>query len=277
MPRVSVIIPTYNRAGLIRQTIDSIWAQTVCDYEIVVVDDGSTDSTMAVLSGLGRALMLRRIEHSGQSAARNAALEIASGDLVAFLDSDDSWEPQFLEKMIRALDASPRLGFVYCDYSTFGENGVIREKDTTVDHKIEGRLFAPLLESCFISMGTVLIRRECLRHVGGFDTDLSSSEDWDMWLRLALQYDAGYVDEPLVRIRVSEHSPSRIPTNVYPLNLRVLAKLKREFPAETLPLDPLIRGQIARSHLALARHFGRRHKPLPLIKHLGLMLAARYL
>jgi glycosyltransferase involved in cell wall biosynthesis len=277
MPLVSVIIPTYNRARLLAQTLESVRAQSVRDYEIVVVDDGSTDTTAELLDGLGYAIQVCRIKHSGQSAARNAGLRKARGPLVAFLDSDDLWEPQFLEKMTRALEANSRLGFVYCDYSIFDDRGFVRCRDMAPEHKLEGRLFTPLLQCDFICTGAILIRRECFQQVGVFDPDLAMSEDWDMWLRLSLKHQAGYVDEPLARIRASPESPSREPNRLYPMNLRVLEKIKRDFPEETRPLDPLIRRQIARSHLALMRRFGVERRLLPFVQHLGLMLAAKYL
>jgi glycosyltransferase involved in cell wall biosynthesis len=277
MCRVSVIIPTYNRAGLIGQTLDSIWTQSVCDYEVVVVDDGSTDDTAEFLAGVGVSIIYKRIEHVGQGAARNAGLEMAHGEYIAFLDSDDLWESRYLEMMTQALDGDRRLGFVYCDYSTFDDKGIVRACDMAPDHKIGGRLFRSLLESDFISTGAILIRRVCFQNVGKFDPDLPPVEDWDMWLRLGVRYDAGYVDEPLARIRLNVSSPSRNPSIVYPLNLKVLAKLRRDFPDEARRCDPIIRRQEVRFHRALARQFGARHKPLPLLQHVGMMLAARYL
>jgi glycosyltransferase involved in cell wall biosynthesis len=277
MPRVSVIVPTYDRAELVGETLDSIWAQTFHDYETIVVDDGSTDKTAELLAAFGNRIACRRIEHAGQGTARNAGLEIARGECIAFLDSDDLWQQDFLEKMIQALDLNPRAGFVFCDYATFDEQGLVRCAGMPPKYKLRGRLFGALLESDFICTGAILIRRGCFERVGGFDPRLPPVEDWDMWLRLAREYDAGYVDEPLVQIRLGESNASRNPAVVYPLNLQVLAKLRRDFPDEARLYRPVMQRQATNFHRALVKYFGAKGRPLPMLQHLGLMLAARYL
>jgi hypothetical protein len=133
------------------------------------------------------------------------------------------------------------------------------------------------LESDFICTGAILIRRECLERVGGFDPRLPPVEDWDMWLRLARQYDADYMDEPLVQIRLGESNASRNPAVVYPLNLQVLAKLRRDFPDEARLYRPVMQRQATHFHRALVKYFGAKGRPLPMLQHLGRMLAARYL
>jgi glycosyltransferase involved in cell wall biosynthesis len=276
MHRVSVIVPTYNRAGLIGETLTSVKNQSFRDYEIIVVDDGSTDQTVEMLASFKEQISYRSIRHAGQGVARNAGFEIARGELVAFLDSDDLWNPLFLEKMTGALDRDPRAGFVYCDYDTFDELGVVREANVQRCEKLRGSLFTALLRSDFLCMGAVLIRSECIEDVGGFDIRLPPVEDWDMWLRLARKYDADYVDESLVRIRLNKSNPSRNPGIVYPLNLRVLAKLQREFPEEARRHRPLIRQQISRYHLALAKYLYANRQLSPALKHLGWMVASRY-
>ncbi len=277
MPRVSVIIPTYDRADLIVETLESVWMQTFHDYEIIVVDDGSTDGTAELFAALGKRTVYRRIEHGGQGAARNAGLEIAQGEYIAFLDSDDLWQPNFLEKATGALDRNPKVGFVYCDYATFDERGIIGTAEMPPRYKLGGRLFGELLESDFICTGAILVRRACFDQVGGFDPCLVPVEDWDMWLRLARRYDAVYVDEPLARIRASASNPSRNPAVVYPLNLQVLAKLRRDFPDDARLFRPVMRRQAAYFHRALAKYCAAKRRPLPLLRHLGLMVAAQYL
>lgn len=277
MPRISVIIPTFNRAGLIVETVESVWAQTMSDYELIVVDDGSTDDTQQSLVAWDGRIVSRRIEHAGQGAARNAGLEIAKGEHVAFLDSDDLWQPSFLEKASGALDRNPNAGFAYCDYATFDEHGIIRTADMPPRYKLGGHLFGELLESDFICTGAILVRRVCFDQVGGFDPRLVPVEDWDMWLRLARRYDAVYLDEPLARIRTSTSNPSRNPAVVYPLNLEVLAKLRREFPDDARVFRPVMRRQAAYFHRALAKYSAANRRPLALLRHLGLMLAAQYL
>jgi hypothetical protein len=180
-----------------------------------------------------------------------------------------------LEKMIGVLAREPRAGFVYCDYSTFDETGVVRIANVQPVEKLGGNLFGALLESDFLCVGAVLVRRECIEEVGGFDTYLPPVEDWDMWLRLARRYEADFVDESLVRIRLNLSNPSRNPRIIYPLNIQVLAKLEADFPEEAKRYRPLIRRQISHYHLALAKYFYAHRELSPALKHLGWMVAAR--
>ena len=140
MDRVSVIIPTYNRAGLISETLDSVLAQTWGDYEIVVVDDGSEDDTAGVLAEFGGRVIYRRIEHAGAGAARNVGLEMAHGEFVAFLDSDDVWDARFMEKMLATLCQASWAGLAYCDYATFDDRGVIQAACLAPNEKIRGKI-----------------------------------------------------------------------------------------------------------------------------------------
>lgn len=274
MSCVSVIIPTLNRAHLIREAVESVLGQTCCDYEILVVDDGSEDETERALNDAQTRIVYRRIQHAGASVARNVGLETARGEYVAFLDSDDVWEPRFLEKMTGALDTASHAGWAYCDYSTFDEHGMTSVAYLPPEHKINGHLFEQLLQSDFISTGALMVRRRCLQHAGGFDPRLAIAHDWDLWLRLAWRYEAAYVDEPLVRIRSHAQALSRNAAAIYAENLQVLAKLRRDLPDAMRQYRPIIRQQAARFHRALAGDFRRAGRPLLMLKHLVLMLAA---
>lgn len=277
MPQVSVIIPTYNRAQLIRETLSSVFAQTFRDFEVIVIDDGSTDDTLDVLNEYSNGIELYRISHSGQAAARNIGLQRSSSEYVAFLDSDDIWDVRFLEAMTRVLGNSPGAGFAFCDYGTFDERGIIRESFLPTEHKIRGDIFARLLQVNFICTGALLIRRTCFDEIGGFDPQLPVVEDWDLWLRLARKFMAEYEDEPLLRIRLNPFNLSRNPLIVYPLNLRVLEKLKHEFPVEARRYRPILLQQSRQFHLALANYFRVHRQPLPALKHLALLVSARFL
>lgn len=277
MPQVSVIIPTYNRAHLIRETLESVTAQTHHDFHVIVVDDGSTDDTPDVLRDYSNCIEYHRISHSGQSAARNIGLERSSGEYIAFLDSDDVWDNRFLEVMTQALDNSSGAGFAFCDYGTFEEGGVIQETFLPKGHKVQGDIFAHLLQVNFLCTGALLIRRVCFDEIGGFDPDLPLVEDWDLWLRLARKFKAKYIDEPLLHIRLNPLNPSRNPLGVYPLNLRVLEKMRRDFPDETRRFRPILQRQSQHFHLALANYFRVHRRPLPALKHIALMVSARFL
>ncbi len=276
MPRVSVIIPTFNRAHLLGATLESVRAQTFADYEIILVDDGSTDDTSAQFKNSRDPIRYLQTTHAGQGVARNFGMASARGEYIAFLDSDDLWHARFLEKMTAALEANQSVGLVYCDYATFDSSGIIAPAYLPPEHKLRGNIFPTLLESNFISTGALLIRRECFERVGGFDASLPLVEDWDLWLRLARLYGAQYVDEPLAQIRIDLSHTSRNPEMIYRLNLRVLAKLRREFPQDAKRFRLTLRGQNARFHGALAAYFRRSRRPLPACKHLLLMLAARF-
>lgn len=273
--KVSIIIPTFNRSRLLAETLASVYAQTWGDYEIIVVDDGSEDDTAALCAASADRLVYHRIEHAGASAARNAGLEIARGEYIAFLDSDDVWERHFLERMTSPLERAPRAGFVYCDYATFNAYGIVQKTYLPARQKLRGNLFAKLLESDFISTGALLIRRACLEHTGGFDPVLEIAHDWDLWLRLARDYDAEYVDEPLVHIRVDSGGLTRNTPRLYSDNLRILDKLRKQ-AVDSAQLDLIRRNTIA-CHRGLFRYFWGARRPVSAFRHGTLMLAALYL
>jgi glycosyltransferase involved in cell wall biosynthesis len=182
---VSVIVPTYNRAQFICQGIDSVLAQGFQDFEIIVVDDGSTDNTVEVLQPYYDRITYIYQENQRVSAARNTGIAASHGDYVAFLDSDDLFLPDKLDIQVRVLDEQPEVGLVVCGYQYIAEDGhFLRESHgwleyptITIESIILGGLAPP---------SAVLVRRSWLDHAGGFDPGLSHSEDPDLWLRLAL-------------------------------------------------------------------------------------------
>ncbi len=275
MADISVIIPAYNRGALIGPTLDSVRAQSYPDYELIVVDDGSTDDTIDRILAAARSdqnappLVLLTIPHSGAGAARNAGLGQATGQYIAFLDSDDVWDPCFLEEMHAKLGRHPDAGFVYCDYGTFDQEGIKRRRNLFPEQKIAGNLFAALLEEDFLCTGALLFRRECFDRAGLFDSTLSVSEDWDMWLRIAQSMSAICLDEPLVRIRLDSGHASRNPEVIYTLNLRVLAKIRRLFPESHRRARPRIRRQQMRFHRALADYYRSNGQWRRAARHLG--------
>lgn len=275
-PAITVIVPTYNRAHLLRATLRSVCEQTLRPDEILVVDDGSTDGTEAALADLQESILYRRIEHGGAGAARNAGLATACGEYVAFLDSDDLWEPRFLERMTAALAAVPWAGFVYCDYGTFDERGAVLARCLRRHEKTAGNLVQALLRTDFLCTGGLLVRRACFERVGGFDPALPVAHDWDLWLRLALCYEADYVDEVLLQVRSHEAQISRDGAQVQADNVRIMAKLRRDHGQEVAPYRRIIQRNLARSHRALAAYHWRAHRPLPALGH-GFRMAAAWL
>ncbi len=200
-PTVSVIIPTYNRAHMVGRAIQSVLDQTYQDFELIVVDDASTDNTEEVVKSFNdeRLRYIRHNENSGSSVApRNTGIEIARGEYIAFLDSDDEWLPQKLEKQIDKFNSvSPDVGLVYCGYA-----GVSKRTGETlfkVMNAKRGDVFRLIVERNIVGGPTVLIRRECFQKTGLFDKGFLSFQDWDMWIRIAKYYKVDFVPEILVK------------------------------------------------------------------------------
>lgn len=204
-PSVSVIVPTYNRADLVSEAIDSVLRQTHADLEAIVVDDGSSDDTSDVVSGYRDPRVVSvRIEHSGLvGVARNVGLEHARGELIAFLDSDDAWLPDRLERTLAELRGT--VGVVCSNAQIMDETGASTGAlYLDADPHARGRAFQRLIEKDnFVITSTVLTRRKLLDRVGYFPELqlLRGVEDYDLWLRLALITDFVYIPAPLVRYR----------------------------------------------------------------------------
>jgi len=196
VPLVSVIIPTYNRAGLVRQAVASVKAQTYRDFEIVVVDDGGTDGTFEALSAGGRIRVRRHAHRRGVSAARNTGINAARGEWLAFLDSDDLWLPDKLARQIFWLEGSPEL--LICQTEETWVRRGVRVNKPASHRQVGGRIFLPSLKRCVISPSAVMLHRRLLADHGAFDETLPAAEDYDLWLRLTWRYEVGLVDEPLV-------------------------------------------------------------------------------
>jgi glycosyltransferase involved in cell wall biosynthesis len=201
-PLVSVIITTYDRADFLVDAIASVLRQSYTHYELLVADDGSTDDTAARLADYGPAVRHLRLEHSGRpSVARNRALAVASGELVAFLDDDDLWGPAKLQRQFELLARDPALGFVYSDLCFLYVDGTFSPPVLKPRQKRHGAILTPLIGDCFIHTSTVMVRRAVLDRAGWFDETFATAEDYDVWLRLACAAPAGFLPEPLVMVR----------------------------------------------------------------------------
>lgn len=200
-PQVSVIIPTYNRAGFLVEALRSVLAQSYPSVEVIVADDGSGDDTAARVSAFGNAVRYLPLAHSGRpSVARNRALAVAQGELIAFLDDDDYWQPDKLQRHVALFGRDPAHGFVYSDFSLFHGDSVAAPALAPWQKK-SGYIFDDLLRDCFIHPSTVVVQRRLLQATGSFDETLSIVEDYDLWLRLAHAAPAGFVDAPLTMVR----------------------------------------------------------------------------
>jgi len=196
MPRVSVIIPTYNRAFFLCEAVESVLNQTFRDFELIVVDDGSTDPTPFVLRRWKGKVRWVRQENSGVSRARNVGIQCSRGRYICFLDSDDLWLRGKLEAQVDFLDANPHYPVCYTDEIWIRRGR--RVNPGRVHAKYSGWIFDRCLPLCIISPSSVMMRREVLDVVGGFDEDLPVCEDYDLWLRIASRYPIFFLDIPLI-------------------------------------------------------------------------------
>jgi glycosyltransferase involved in cell wall biosynthesis len=202
-PEVSIIIPTYNRRAMMREAIDSVLAQSFRAFELIVIDDGSTDGSIEMLQQLAgeRAGTMRveRIEHRGPAAARNRGVAMARAAMLAFLDSDDLWAPNKLERQLAFMLTNPG-----CEISQTGEiwiRGGTRVNPGTRHRKRAGDIFIDSLRTCLISMSATMMRTDLFRSLGGFDEIMMAAEDYDLWLRILIDHECGLLDEPLVTRR----------------------------------------------------------------------------
>jgi len=201
--RVSVIIPTYNRADLIGETIESVLKQTFDDFEIIIVDDGSTDATGEVVRKFDGPIKYLYQDNRGRSCARNRGFEASSGDYVCFLDSDDVLKPMMIERQVSLLDSNSNLGFVYSDYQFINQTGeILPVPEVFRRHPLRrGRIFHFLIYFDFIPPSSVLSRRECINKIGLFESSLEPAEDLDWLLRMTSLYETDYVSDPLFLFR----------------------------------------------------------------------------
>ncbi|MQY77204.1 MAG: glycosyltransferase [Spirochaeta sp.] len=194
-PLISVIIPTFNRLGFLKEAIESVEKQSCRDFELIVVDDGSTDGTEAYLENLP--LKYIRLEHSGfPGRVRNAGARAAAGKYLSFLDSDDLWEPEKLARQKEYLAANPKIELCHTRELWLRNNRVVSQSKQR--HKREGDIFKHALKKCIIGPSTVMLSSRLFNETGGFREDMEIAEDYELWLRLTNSYDVGYIDEPLV-------------------------------------------------------------------------------
>lgn len=231
MAHVSVIIPSYNRAAYLDAAIRSVRDQTCTDYEIIVVDDGSTDDTRAVVAGYGGRVQYIYQDHRGRcGAARDRGIREATGAFVAFLDSDDLWLPDKLQRQVAHAEQHPELGLIYCDAWYFDDaTGCDLYRWQSRCRLEQGWVGPALLQNLFILMPAVLIRRAVLECVGLF----GEWPDVDFLLRVAARYQVGLVADPLARIRIHAGNSSRRvdPWDDHRMGLELIARACAQAPA----------------------------------------------
>lgn len=226
MPKVSVVIPTYNRADYLQEAIDSVLAQAYTDYEIIVLDDGSTDNTKEALAHYKDKIKYFYQENRGPTAAKNSGMQKARGEYIAFLDDDDLWLPEKLAKQVEALDNNQKLAFVCSGSYVIDSSGQRIDEWKKVTQNQE--TFSNLYEANFVFTLTVMIRRKCLAATGLFDENLSIVQDYDLWLRLAKRYPFAYIALPLAQYRkhdsnVTKNIPQRLKEHLRIVNKKEIA------------------------------------------------------
>lgn len=208
-----MIVSTYNRSRFVREALDSVLRQSFKDLEVIVVDDGSSDNTPALLKAYSALIYYVYQKNRGRSAARNTGIRFARGEYLAFLDDDDLWLPGKLERQVGFLEAHSEIALAHTFTELMDENGRTLEKEagkhlrSYLQAARLGYTYEGMSRMCVMYTSSVMLRKSCLDRVGLFDPGIEAFEDWDIYLRLALKYNIGTIPEPLVRIRVHpQHS-----------------------------------------------------------------------
>jgi glycosyltransferase involved in cell wall biosynthesis len=227
-PRVSVVIPTYNRAPLLGRAIQSVLNQTYQDFEVIVVDDASTDNTEGIVKGFncGKIKYIRHEKNKGGAAARNTGIKEANFDYIAFQDSDDEWLPEKLEQQMNIFKTvPPDVGVVYTGFwrvegikKTYIPSSQVRLK--------EGYIHYSLLEGNFVTTPAAVVKKECFEKAGAFDESLPRFQDWELWIRISKYYQFKYINEPLV---ISYYTPDSISTDQNGLIIACKLILEKHF------------------------------------------------
>ena len=247
-PLVSIIIPTHDRLDLLGEALDSVERQTLRDFEVIVVDDGSTEP---IGEGVARHPVKPRVirqAHQGPAAARNRGIAEAAAGIIAFLDSDDLWEPTKLDRFVKALESASGPRIFYGPMRPILASGEPVAGRSKPCHA--GWITEPLFRSSFVHVPTVVCRKELLAKVHGFDSSLPVCEDYDLWLRISAKEPFGLIDEPLALRRLHTN---RLSKSCMSRNLAVKAHVLRRFADSDLAQERL-RPAVARARLARVYH-----------------------
>ena len=199
-PKVSIILPTYNRAHIIEKAIQSVLNQTYQDFEIIIIDDGSKDDTEKIIRGFQekdkRIKYIRFEENKGAAAARNAGIKMSKGEYITFQDSDDEWVIDKLEKQMKIIETSSENIVVYCGFWRIDGDEKTYIPDINISNR-EGNIHKELLKGNFVDTPSILLPKKNLEKIGMFDENLLRLQDWDLSIRLSKYYNFKLIDEPL--------------------------------------------------------------------------------
>jgi glycosyltransferase involved in cell wall biosynthesis len=249
MPLVSIIIPVYNGEKTIQETINSVLQQTFNDFEIIVINDGSQDSTLEAINNIkDDKVRVFSYPNAGVSTSRNRGLALAQGEFISFLDADDLWTPDKLEIQFKALQDNSQAAVAYSWSDWIDESGQFLRSGGHIS--INGKVFEHLLVRDFIESGSnPLIRKQALDEAGEFDQSVTPAEDWDMWLRLAARYE--FVAVPSVQI-LYRVSPLTASFNVWKMEAGSLRVIERAFAQAPKSLQRLKKETLASRYKYLA-------------------------
>lgn len=250
MPLVSVVVPAYNVADTIVETIRSIQNQTFRDFELIVINDGSTDNTLEVLDTIDEPRMkVFSYENGGLPEARNRGIDRAQGELITFIDADDLWTPDKLELQVAALQNHPEAGLAYSWTSFMDSEGKNFSPDYPVE--FEGEIYPQLLVGNFITSGSnVMLRKAAIESVGNFDPNLKSIEDWEYWLRVAAKWPFALVKKYQILYRQSATSMASKVDVMEKFSLLVIDRAFNNAPEHLQHLKP---ESLANTYQYLAR------------------------
>ena len=261
-PNVSVIIPNYNYSQYLREAIDSVLAQTYAEIEIIVVDDGSTDNSREVLESYGDRITAIFQENAGVSAARNNGVSESHGEYIAFLDADDAWFPTKIERELAIFENDARLGLVHVGVVEIdGDGNLLSEHKDGMDGQVADALLH--FEGPVILGGGsgMMVPRRVFDEIGGFDTRLSTSADWDLFYQIANRYSVGFVPEVLLKYRV--HS-SNMHGNIGEMEHDMLLGFEKAFANDAVGNKSRCYGNL---HKMLAGSYFRSGKYADFIRH----------
>ncbi|MCR8915829.1 glycosyltransferase [Marinobacter panjinensis] len=230
-PLVTVITPTYNRADFLPEAIDGVLAQTFGDFELIVVDDGSTDNSSEILADYeakDSRVRIFRQENQGQSVARNRALAEARGEYICFLDSDNYWPPEKLQQQVALFDEHPEVDVIYGDTITIDENGVELTRHNMT--RYSGHIAKWMLRDNCVSMNTAMARRKCFDDMGGMSGQRRVADDYDLWLKFSAQFQFLYVPEFWAYYRVMDDQISSDKTARFASNEAIIHDFRRSYP-----------------------------------------------
>lgn len=246
MPLVSVILPAYNAEKTIAETIQSVLQQTWTDFELLVINDGSTDATVDIVSQIHDVrIQILTFANAGVVASRNRGLEKATGEWITFIDADDLWTPDKLACQLKALTHHPEAAVAYSWTDYIDQAGQFVRPGW--HDSPSGNVYAAMVNRCFIENGSnILFRRSVLSEVEGFDPSLVMCEDWDFYIRLAEKFQFICVPQPQVLYRLSIESQSTQLLQMEKDGVEVLRRVEERSPGETHPnLRQVIRNSLA--------------------------------